>query len=148
MRFMVLMIPGDRKSVEAGVMPDQKLISAMMKYNEDLAKAGVLLALDGLQPSSKGARIRFSGGKRIVTDGPFTEAREVIGGYWLWQVKSKAEAIEWASRCPAAEGDTLEVRQVYEMSDFGPEVERREAALADEIGKRVEENKQRTAPRA
>jgi hypothetical protein len=148
MRFMVLMIPGDRKNVEAGVMPDQKLISAMMKYNEDLAKAGVLLALDGLQPSSKGARIRFSGGKRTVTDGPFTEAREVIGGYWLWQVKSKAEAIEWASRCPAAEGDTLEVRQVYEMSDFGPEVERREAALADEIGKRVEENKQRTAPQA
>jgi len=146
MRFMVLMIPGDRKNVEAGVMPDQKLISAMMKYNEDLAKAGVLLALDGLQPSSKGARIRFSGGKRIVTDGPFTEAREVIGGYWLWQVKSKAEAIEWASRCPAAEGDTLEVRQVYEMSDFGPEVERREGALADQIGKRVEENKQRTAP--
>jgi hypothetical protein len=148
MRFMVLMIPGDRKNVEAGVMPDQELISAMMKYNEDLAKAGVLLALDGLQPSSKGARIRFSGGKRTVTDGPFTEAREVIGGYWLWQVKSKAEAIEWASRCPAAEGDTLEVRQVYEMSDFGAEVERREAALADEIGKRVEENKQRTAPKA
>jgi hypothetical protein len=148
MRFMVLMIPGDRKNVEAGVMPDQKLISAMMKYNEDLAKAGVLLALDGLQPSSKGARIRFSGGKRTVTDGPFTEAREVIGGYWLWQVKSKEEAIEWASRCPAAEGDTLEVRQVYEMSDFGPEVERREAALVDEIGKRVEENKQRTAPQA
>src|ERR1700674_4490790 len=138
MRIMVLMIPADRKSVEGGVMPDQKLISAMMKYNEDLAKAGVLLALDGLQPSSKGARIRFSGGKRTVTDGPFTEAREVIGGYWLWQVKSKAEGIEWASRGPAAEGDVLEIRQVYEMSDFGPAVARDEAALVEEIGKQVD----------
>jgi hypothetical protein len=141
MRFMVLMIPGDKK-VEAGVMPDEKLIAAMMKYNEDLAKAGVLLALDGLHPSSKGARIRFSGGKHTVTDGPFTEARELIGGYWLWQVKSKEEAIEWASRCPAADGDMLEIRQVFEPSDFGPEVARQEAALLDEIGKRVDENRE------
>jgi len=145
MRFMVLMIPGD-KQVEAGVLPDEKTIAAMMKYNQELAKAGVLLALDGLHPSSKGARIRFSGGKRTVTDGPFAEAREVIGGYWLWQVKSKEEAIEWASRCPALDGDVLEIRQVYEMSDFGPEVERQEAALAEEVGKRIEENKQRPAP--
>jgi hypothetical protein len=136
MRFMILMIPGDKK-VEAGILPDEKLIAAMMKYNEDLTKAGVLLALDGLHPSSKGARIRFSGGKRTVTDGPFTEAKEVIGGYWLWQVKSKEEAIEWASRCPAADGDVLEVRQVHEASDFGPEVARGEAALLDEIRKRT-----------
>ena len=145
MRFMVLMIPGDKK-VEAGALPDEKIIAAMMKYNEELAKAGVLLALDGLHPSSKGARIGFSGGKRTVTDGPFTEAKEVIGGYWLWQVKSKEEAIEWASRCPALDGDVLEIRQVYEMSDFGPEVERQEAALAEQIDQRMDENKRRPAP--
>ncbi len=142
MRYMVLMIPGSDR-YEAGALPDEKLIAAMMKYNEELAKAGALLALDGLHPSSKGARIRFSGGKRTVTDGPFAEAREVIGGYWLWQVRSKEEAIEWASRCPAADGDTIELRQVFEMSDFGPEVARDEAALAEEIGKQVEENKRR-----
>lgn len=142
MRFMVLMIPGD-KQVEAGALPDEKIIAAMMKYNEELAKAGVLLALDGLHPSSKGARIRFSGGKRTVTDGPFTEAREVIGGYWLWQVRSKEDALEWASRCPAADGDVLEIRQVYEMSDFGPAVARDEAALMEEIGKQVDENRQK-----
>jgi hypothetical protein len=145
MRFMVLMIPGDKK-FEAGVLPDEKIIAAMMKYNEELAKAGVLLALDGLHPSSKGARIRFAGGKRTVTDGPFTEAKELIGGYWLWQVKSKEEAIEWASRCPALDGDTLEIRQVYEMSDFGPEVERQEAALVEQIDQRMDENKRRPAP--
>jgi hypothetical protein len=141
MRFMVLIIPGDKK-VEEGVMPDEKLIAAMMKYNEDLAKAGVLLALDGLHPSAKGARIKFSGGKPTVTDGPFTEARELIGGYWLWHVKSKEEAIEWASRCPAADGDLLEIRQVFEPSDFGPEVAAQEAALIGEIGKRVDENRE------
>jgi hypothetical protein len=138
---MVLMIPGDRKSVEAGAMPDEKLIGAMMKYNEQLSKAGVLLALDGLHPSSKGARIKFAGGRRTVTDGPFTEAREIIGGYWLWQVKSKEEAVEWASRCPAAEGDTLELRQVFELSDFGPEIEKKEGALAEEIGRRLQTNR-------
>jgi hypothetical protein len=142
MRFMVLMIPGDKK-VEAGVLPDEKIIAAMMKYNEELAKAGVLLALDGLHPSSQGARIRFSGGKRTVTDGPFAEAKEVIGGYWLWQVKSKEEAIEWASRCPAEDGDVLEIRQVYEASDFGPEVASQEAALMEKIDQRMDENKRR-----
>src|ERR1700687_3001548 len=103
MRFMVLMIPGD-KQVEAGVLPDEKTIAAMMKYNQELAKAGVLLALDGLHPSSKGARIRFSGGKRTVTDGPFAEAREVIGGYWLWQGEAKEEGGEGGSRRPAPGG--------------------------------------------
>ena len=141
MRFMILMIPGDKK-VEAGVLPDEKLIAAMMKYNAELAKAGVLLALDGLHPSSKGARIRFSGGKPAVTGGPFAEAKELIGGYWLWQVKSKEEAIEWASRCPAADGDVLEIRQVYEASDFGPEVAREGAALLAEIGKHGGDQKQ------
>ena len=100
MRFMVLMIPG-QKNYEAGAMPDAKLIEQMMKFNEDLAKAGILLAADGLHPSSKGARVSFTGGKPGVTDGPFTESREIIGGYWLWQVKSKEEAVEWVKRCPA-----------------------------------------------
>ena len=145
MRFMVLMIPGDKK-FEAGVLPDEKIIAAMMKYNEELAKAGVLLALDGLHPSSKGARIRFTGGKRTVTDGPFTEAKELIGGYWLWQGEKKEEAIEWASRCPALDGDVLEIRQVYEAADFGPEVARQEAALVEQIDQRMDENKRRPAP--
>jgi hypothetical protein len=138
MRFMILMIPGDKK-VEAGALPDAKLVAAMMKYNEDLTKAGVLLALDGLHPSSKGARIRFSGGKGTVTAGPFTEVKELIGGYWLIQVKSKEEATEWASRCPAADGDMLEVRQVFEMSDFpdfGPEVAASEGVVREGLATR------------
>lgn len=133
MRFMVLMIPSNKKSYEAGAMPDEKLINAMMAYNEDLAKAGVLLGLDGLHPSPKGARVQFSGGKPIVTDGPFAETKELIGGYWLWQVNSKAEAIEWASRCPAEEGDTLEIRQIFDPSDFGPDIAAKEAGFADQI---------------
>jgi hypothetical protein len=140
MRFMVLMIPGDRKSYEAGVMPDEKLIAPMMKFNEDIAKAGILLAADGLHPSPKGARISFGGGKPRVTDGPFAETKELIGGYWIWQVKSKAEAVEWASRCPAGDGDTIELRQIFDMADFGPEVNASQGALIDEIGKRMEEN--------
>src|ERR1700687_3669370 len=108
MRFMALMIPGD-KQVEAGALPDEKTIAAAVKDNQALAQAG---ARHARHPSSRGARIRSSGGKRTVTDGPFAEAREVIGGYWLWQVKSKEEAIEWASRCPALDGDVLEIRQV------------------------------------
>jgi hypothetical protein len=143
MRFMVMMIPGDVKNIEAGAMPDPKMIAAMMKYNEDLAKAGVLLALDGLQPTSKGARLTFKDGKPTVKDGPFTEAREMIGGYWMWQVKSKEEAVEWAKRCPALDGDTLELRQVFEMSDFGADVERQEAGRVAQIGASVEKNKRR-----
>jgi hypothetical protein len=134
MRFMVLMIPGDKK-VEAGVMPDAKLIAAMMKYNQELVKAGVLLALDGFHPSSKGARVRFAGGKPSVVNGPFKEAKEIVGGYWLWQMKSKEEAIEWASRCPAADGDVLEIRQVFEAAEFGPEIARQEAELTTQIKK-------------
>jgi hypothetical protein len=133
MRFMVLMIPGN-KTYEAGSMvPDEKSMGPMMKYNEELVKAGVILAGEGLHPTSKGARLSFSGGKPTVTDGPFTEAREIIGGYWLWQVKSKEEAIEWAKRCPAENGDTLELRQVFESADFGPEIAKQEAALREKI---------------
>lgn len=143
MRFMILMIPGDRK-FEEGVLPDEKAIAPMMKFNQELAKAGVLLALDGLQPTREGARIRFANGKRTVTDGPFSEAREIVGGYWLLQVKSKQEAIEWASRCPAAEGDVLEIRRVFEMSDFGAEIVHSEAERVDEIGKRLDENRNRS----
>lgn len=138
MRFMVLMIPGNNV-FEAGGMPSEQEISQMMQFNEDLVKAGVLLDADGLHPSAKGARVHFSGGKKTITDGPFTEAREIIGGYWLWQCKSKAEAMEWASRCPASEGDTLEIRQVFDTADFSPEVAAREAAMIEAVGKRKAE---------
>ena len=126
MRFMMLMIPKGYEKAAPGAMPDAGAVSAMMKYNESLQKAGVLLALDGLHPPSMGARIEFSGGKPKVTDGPFAEAKEVIGGYWMIQVKSKAEAVEWASRCPASDNEMIEVRQVQEFSDFPADV--REAA--------------------
>jgi hypothetical protein len=121
MRFMMIMIPNVRD--EADWTPTPEAVGAMSKFNDELSKAGVLLALDGLHPSSMGARVAFSGGKPSVTDGPFSEAKEVIGGYWLIQAKSKAEAVEWASRCPAAAGDVIEVRQVFEMADFPPEVQ-------------------------
>ncbi len=138
MRFMMLMYPGPK--AEAAVMPDDKLIAAMMKYNKELADAGVLLALDGLQPTAKGARIRFAGGKASVTEGPFPDTREVLGGYWMIQVNSKAEAIAWASRCPAPDGEMIEIRQVFEAADFGPEVAREEGARLDQIGKRIDQN--------
>ena len=120
MRFMVI-VKADKNS-EAGSLPDPKLWEEMGKFNEELEKAGILLAAEGLQPSSKGARVRFSGSKRTVLDGPFAEAKELIAGYWLWQVKSKEEAIEWVKRCPNPMlGDSeIEIRQVYETEDFGP----------------------------
>ena len=111
MRFLMLMYPGPKP--ENGHTPTRQAIEAMMKYNDELTKAGVLLALDGLQPTSKGARIRFTQGKPLVTNGPFAEAREVVGGYWLIQVNSKAEAVEWASRCPASDDEMIELRQIY-----------------------------------
>ena len=142
MKFMVLMIPGDKKSYEAGAMPEAELIAAMMKYNEDLVKSGILLAADGLHPSPKGARVSFAGGgKSRVTDGPFAEAKELIGGYWIWQVESRAEAVEWAQRCPALAGDTIELRQLFDAADFGPEVAAKEGALMEEIGKQMEANR-------
>lgn len=122
MRFMMLMLPKGYQNDAPGSLPDPKAVAAMMKYNEALQKAGVLLALDGLHPPSMGARVSFAGGKSKVTDGPFAEAKEVIGGYWMIQVKSRDEAIAWATRCPAAEGDVIEVRQVHEMADFPEDV--------------------------
>jgi hypothetical protein len=121
MRFMIL-LKAD-KNTEAGALPDEKLLAAMGKYNEELVKAGVLLAGEGLHPSSKGARVRFSGTKRTVIDGPFAETKELIAGFWMFQVKSKEEAIEWVKRCPnPLEGDAeIEIRQVFEAEDFGAE---------------------------
>src|SRR2546426_5038606 len=122
MRFMILVKA--TKNSEAGVLPDEKLLTAMGKYNEELAKAGVLLAAEGLQPSSKGARVRFSGAKRTVIDGPFTETKELIAGFWLWQVKSREEAIAWVKRCPnpmPGKESEIEIRQVFEAEDFGAE---------------------------
>jgi hypothetical protein len=135
MRFMMLMIPKGYEKAQPGAMPDSKAVAAMMKYNEALQKAGVLLALDGLHPPAMGARVTFSGGKPKVTDGPFTEAKEVIGGYWMIQVKSKEEAVEWASRCPASDNETIELRQVMEMSEFPPDVQEAAAGLSEPQGK-------------
>jgi hypothetical protein len=136
MRFMVLVKANE--DTEAGVPPSEELLDEMGKFNEELAKAGVMLAGDGLQPSSKGARVRFSGEKRSVIDGPFTEAKELIAGYWIWQVKSKEDAIEWAKRIPnptGAEGE-VEIRQVFELEDFGSsEAVERHARLRDELAK-------------
>jgi hypothetical protein len=121
MRFMIIVKAS--KDSEAGVMPSQELLTEMGKFNEELAKAGVLLAAEGLQPSSKGARMKFSGDKRTVIDGPFTETKELVAGFWIWQVKSKEEAIEWLKRCPNPhnEDSEIEIRQIFEAEDFGAE---------------------------
>ncbi len=121
MRFMVMVKA--TKDSEAGVLPSQELLAAMGKYNEELVKAGVMLAGEGLQPSSKGARVKFSGNKRTVVDGPFAETKELVAGFWLWQVRSKEEAIEWVKRCPnPMPGESeIEIRQVFEAEDFGSE---------------------------
>ena len=124
MRFMMLMIPKGYEKAPAGEMPAAKAVAAMMKYNESLQKAGVLLSLDGLHPPSAGARVTFSGGKPKVAKGPFPEAKEALGGYWMIQVKSKDEAIEWASRCPASDNEVIEVRQVQELADFPDDVKK------------------------
>lgn len=123
MRFMMLVIPKGYESASPGTMPPADAVARMMKYNEDLQKAGVLLALDGLHPPSAGARVSFSGGTPTVVDGPFAEAKEVVGGYWLIQVRSKEEAIEWATRAPMGDQEIIEIRQVQEMSDFPPDVQ-------------------------
>jgi hypothetical protein len=120
MRFMIFVKASDQ--TEAGVMPSEELLTAMGRYNEELVKAGVMLAGDGLHPSSKGARVTFGGDRPAVTDGPFTEAKELIAGYWLFQVKSKEEAIEWVKRAPFESGDAVEIRQVFEADDFGDEM--------------------------
>src|ERR1700737_3350700 len=119
MRFMVIVKAN--KDSEAGVLPDKKILTEMGKFNEELSKAGVMLAGEGLQPSSKGVRVKFSGGKPSVIDGPFTETKELVAGFWLWQVKSKEEAIEWLKRAPFGGGTEVEIRQVFEAEDFGAE---------------------------
>ena len=124
MRFMMLMIPKGYESSPPGAMPPADAVAAMMKYNESLRKAGVLIALDGLHPPSMGARVSFAGGKPKVTDGPFPEAKEVLGGYWMIQVRSRDEAIAWASRCPASGDEVIEIRQVQEFEDFPPNVQK------------------------
>src|SRR5262245_51272018 len=131
MRFMMLMIPRvyqpdtpAHQRAGEGFAPDAEVVGKMMKYNEELAKAGALVSLNGLHPLVKGARIAFPRGKPVVTDGPFVEAREVVGGYWMIQVKSKEEAVEWARNVPAEDGDVIELRQVFEMSDFPPDVQK------------------------
>jgi hypothetical protein len=140
MRFMIL-VKADKNS-EAGVLPDQKLLADMGKFNEELVKAGVMLAGEGLQPSSKGARVKFSGKNRSVIDGPFSETKELIAGFWLWQCKSKEEAIEWVKRCPnPMPGESeIEIRQVFESEDFGaeftPELRAQEERLRTELASR------------
>lgn len=124
MRFMMLVIPKGYAQAEPGRVPRAEAVAAMMKYSEAMKQAGVLLALDGLHPPSSGARVSFSHGKPTVTDGPFAEVKEVIGGYWMIQVKSREDAIEWACRCPAPDDETIEVRQVHEMTDFPADVQK------------------------
>jgi hypothetical protein len=134
MRFMVI-VKADKNS-EAGVLPDRKMLTEMGKFNEELAKAGVMLAGEGLHASSKGARVRFSGDKRTVIDGPFSETKELIAGFWLWQVRSKEEAIEWLKRAPFREGE-VEIRQVFESEDFGaeftPELRQQEEKIRKQV---------------
>ena len=140
----VMVIVKATKNSEAGVMPSEQLLAEMGKYNEELVKAGIMLAGDGLQPSAKGKRIKFSGGKRTVVDGPFTETKELIAGYWIWQVRSMEEAVEWARRCPdpmPGEEGELEIRPVYEAADFGeaytPELQARDQRLRQQIESRA-----------
>jgi hypothetical protein len=139
MRFMVIVKAN--KDSEAGVMPTEKMLTEMGAYNENLVKAGVLLAAEGLQPTSKGARVKFTGGKRTVTDGPFTETKELIGGFWLIQVRSKEEAIEWVKRVPFKDGEEVEIRQVFEADDFGdalsPEIRAQEERLRAQAVKKT-----------
>jgi hypothetical protein len=135
MKFMIL-VKADKKS-EAGVRPDEKLLTEMGKYNEELAKAGIMLAGEGLHPTSKGARIKFSGGKHTVTNAPFPESKDLIAGFWIWQVRSKDEAVEWVKRAPFGEGAEIEIRQVHESEDFGeaftPELREQEERVAAQI---------------
>jgi hypothetical protein len=142
MRFMMLMIPKGYENAAPGTMPEAEPVASMMKYNESLQKAGVLLAVDGLHPPSMGARVSFAGGKPKVTDGPFAEAKEVVGGYWMIQVKSREEAVEWAKRCPASENEVIEIRQVMELADFPADVREAAAGFAEmqEQGKQRRES--------
>jgi hypothetical protein len=144
MRFMVI-VKATPESEKAGALPDPQLMAEMGKYNEELIKAGIVLAMDGLHPSSKGARVKFSGKSRTVTDGPFTEAKELVAGFWLWQVKSLEEAIEWVKRCPNPHGgeSEIEIRQIFEMEEFAPILSQEE--IQYKIAKRAELPNQPTA---
>ncbi len=135
MRFMMLMVPQGYEAAPPGTVPPADAVAEMMKYNEALKEAGVLITLDGLHPPSMGARVSFSGGKVIVTDGPFTESKEVLGGYWMIDVASREEAIEWARKCPAFGDCTIEIRQVQEMADFPPDVQQAAAGFAELHGR-------------
>ena len=135
MRFMMLMIPQGYCSAPPDVQLDPERVKAMMKYNEALQQAGVLVTLDGLHPPSAGARVSFANGKPVVTDGPFTESKEVLGGYWMIDVKSREEAIAWASKCPASDNEIIEIRQVQEMADFSEEVREAAAGFAEMQGR-------------
>ena len=134
MRFMMLMIPKGYEAAAPGTMPEAKAVEAMMAYNKELQDAGILVDLNGLHPPSMGARVSFRGGKPIVTDGPFTETKEVLGGYWVINVKSRDEAIAWATKCPGGDNETIEVRQIQEMEDF-PEDVQKAAAGFDKMGR-------------
>ncbi|HYA93376.1 MAG TPA: YciI family protein [Thermodesulfobacteriota bacterium] len=131
MRFMMLMIPKGYEKAVPGTMPDAKAVEAMMKYNQSLKEAGVLLSLEGLHPPSAGARVTFSRGKPVVWYGPFAGVKETLGGFWMIQVNSKEEAIEWATRCPASDNEIIEIRQVQELTDFPADVQAAAAGLAD-----------------
>ena len=133
MRFMMLVIPQDYQKAAPDAAPDARVVERMTRYNEELAKAGVLLSLDGLKPPSAGVRISFAGGKPKVTDGPFAEAKECVGGYWIIQVKSKEEAVEWARRAPMPDGETIEVRQIQEIEDFPPDVQAAAASNFEDL---------------
>ena len=135
MRFMMLMIPKGYATAAPGTMPDPQHVAAMMKYNEALKDAGVLITLDGLHPPSMGARVSFKGGKPLVTDGPFTESKEVLGGYWMIEVKSREEAIAWAMKCPASGNEVIEVRQVQEMADFPADIQEAASGFGELKGK-------------
>jgi hypothetical protein len=137
MRFMMLMIPAGYETAPPDVKLDPERVASMMKYNQALKDAGVLITLDGLHPPSMGARVSFAGGKPIVTDGPFTEAKEVLGGYWMIDVKSREEAIAWAKRCPASANEIIEIRRVQEMEEFSPEVQQAAAGFTELQGKPV-----------
>ena len=142
MRFMVFMIPSvyqPGKKIDPHFAPPADMVEKMTKFNEELTKAGALIALDGLQPLTNGARVVFSGGKAAVTDGPFVEAKEVVGGYWMLQFKSKQEAIDWVKRCPAQDGDVIEIRPVFEMSDFPADVQK--AADNPTVKAQIEKNR-------
>ena len=140
MRFMMIVIPKGYEKAKPGAMPDAKVVAEMSKYNESLQKAGVLLSMEGLHPPSMGARVTFAGGKPKVTDGPYTEAKEVIGGFWMIEVKSKAEALEWAKRAPMPESELIEIRQVQEFEDFPADIQQAaasEPAIREQLAKKA-----------